>query len=294
MGGAFVKKPNLGAYILAAPVHILLAMTMTIPAIYIFWLSLNESTYGTGQLFVGLDNYARIFSDPAFWRATSNTFIVVNAIVYLEILLATAIAALLVSGVPFRSLMIALVLVPYSVSEVITVLVWKSLMNPSYGVIGRTIADMGYAMNWSASPVAGLTLVAIISIWQHLPFSVILIYAGMTAIPGSLYEAAEVDGAGRFQSFCRVTLPLLLPTLLIALLFRFAFAFRLFSEVGLLTGGGPARTTEVLGVYLYRDAYRDGAFGTAAATGWIMVVGTLLIASLYLWLMQRSMRNGNV
>lgn len=289
-----MKQPNLGAYILAAPVHLLLAVALTVPGLYIFWLSLNESTYGTGQVFVGLDNYVRIFSDPAFWRASTNTFIVVNAIVYVEIFLATLIAALFASGVPLRPVMIALVLVPYSVSEVITVLVWKSLMNPSYGVIGRTLADMGLAMNWSASPVAGLTLVSIISIWQHLPFSVILIYAGMTAIPKSLYEAAEVDGAGRLQSFWRVTLPLLLPTLLIALIFRFVFAFRLFSEVWLLTGGGPARMTEVLGVYLYRDAYREGAFGTAAATGWIMVVGTLLIASLYLWLMQRSMRKGHV
>jgi multiple sugar transport system permease protein len=287
-----LKKPNLGAYALAAPVHVLLAITMTIPAIYIFWLSLNESTFGSHQVFVGLDNYARIFADPAFWRASWNTFIVVNSIVYIEILLATLIAALFASGVPLRPLMIALVLVPYSVSEVVTVLVWKSLMNPSYGVIGRTLADMGMAMNWSASPTAGLTLVALISIWQHLPFSVILIYAGMTAIPDSLYEAAEVDGAGRLQAFWRVTLPLLLPTLLVALIFRFIFAFRLFTEVWLLTGGGPARTTEVLGVYLYRDAYRDGAFGTASATGWIMVVGTLLIASLYLWLMQRSMRRG--
>ena len=289
-----MKQPNLGAYILAAPVHLLLAVTLTVPGLYIFWLSLNESTYGTGQVFVGFDNYVRIFNDPAFWRASTNTFIVVNAIVYVEIFLATLIAALFASGVPLRPVMIALVLVPYSISEVITVLVWKSLMNPSYGVIGRTLADMGLAMNWSASPVAGLTLVSIISIWQHLPFSVILIYAGMTAIPKSLYEAAEVDGAGRLQSFWRVTLPLLLPTLLIALIFRFVFAFRLFSEVWLLTGGGPARMTEVLGVYLYRDAYREGAFGTAAATGWIMVVGTLLIASLYLWLMQRSMRKGHV
>lgn len=289
-----MKQPNLGAYILAAPVHLLLAVTLTVPGLYIFWLSLNESTYGTGQVFVGFDNYVRIFSDPAFWRASANTFVVVNAIVYVEILLATLIAALFASGIPLRSVVIALVLVPYSVSEVVTVLVWKSLMNPSYGMIGRTLADMGMGLNWSASPVAGLTLVSIISIWQHLPFSVILIYAGMTAVPKSLYEAAEVDGAGRLQSFWRVTLPLLLPTLLIALIFRFVFAFRLFSEVWLLTGGGPARMTEVLGVYLYRDAYREGAFGTAAATGWIMVVGTLLIASLYLWLMQRSMRRGHV
>lgn len=289
-----MKKPDLAAYVLAAPVHILLAVTMTIPALYVFWLSLNESDFGAGLVFVGLANYAHIFSDPAFWRASVNTFIIVNAIVYVEILLATAIATLFASGVPFRALMLALVLVPYSVSEVVTVLVWRSLMNPTYGIIGRTMADMGIGMNWSSSPTAGLILAAVISIWQHLPFSVVLIYAGMTAIPKSLYEAAQVDGGGRLQNFLNVTLPLLLPTLLVALIFRFIFAFRLFSEVWLLTGGGPARMTEVLGVYLYREAYRNGDFGTASATGWVMVVGTLVVASLYLWLTQRAMRSRDV
>jgi multiple sugar transport system permease protein len=289
-----MKTPDRGAFLLAAPAHILLAVTITLPALYILWLSLNDSTFGTQLTFVGLSNYFDIFSDPSFWSAARNTFFVVNGIVYVEILLATLIAAVLVSGVPFRALLIAVILVPYAASEVVTVLVWKSLMNPSYGLIGRTLMDMGMGLNWSVSPSDALVLVGIISVWQHLPFSFLLIYAGMMAIPRSLYEAAAIDGAGAIQTFFRVTLPLLVPTILVALIFRFVFAFRLFSEVWLLTGGGPARMTEVLAVYLYRDAYRTGDFGAASATGWLMVVGTLLFASVYLWFMHRSMRNGNV
>jgi multiple sugar transport system permease protein len=289
-----MKTPDRGAFLLAAPAHLLLAITITLPALYILWLSLNESTFGTQLTFVGLSNYIDVFSDPSFWNAARNTFFVVNGIVYIEILLATLIAAVLVSGVKFRALLIAIILVPYAASEVVTVLVWKSLMNPSYGMIGRTLMDLGMGLNWSVSPTDALVLVGIISIWQHLPFSFLLIYAGMMAIPRSLYEAASIDGAGTIQTFFRVTLPLLVPTILVAIIFRFVFAFRLFSEVWLLTGGGPARMTEVLAVYLYRDAYRTGDFGAAAATGWLMVVGTLLFASIYLWFMHRGMRNGNV
>lgn len=288
-----MKTPDRTAFLLAAPAHVLLAVALTIPAFYIFWLSLNESTFGTQLTFVGLQNYIDVFSDPSFWNAAKNTFVVVNGIVYVEIVLATLIAALMASGVPFRPALIAILLVPYAASEVVTVLVWKALMNPSFGLIGRSMADLGMGLSWSSSPSDALVLVGLISVWQHLPFSFLLIYAGMMAIPQSLYEASAIDGAGRIQTFFMVTLPLLIPTLLVAIIFRFVFAFRLFSEVWLLTGGGPARMTEVLAVYLYRDAYRTGDFGAAATTGWMMVVGTLLFASVYLWFMHRGMRNGN-
>jgi len=111
----------------------------------------------------------------------------------------------------------------------------------------------------------------------------------LLAIPRTLYEAAEVDGATAWQRLVKITLPLLVPTLLLAVIFRLVFAFRLFSEVWLLTKGGPARLTEVLAVYLYQGAFRYGDFGKAGAAGWIMVVGALLIASIYLWQMQRRM-----
>ncbi|MGO4835231.1 carbohydrate ABC transporter permease, partial [Rhizobiaceae sp. 2RAB30] len=124
----------------------------------------------------------------------------------------------------------------------------------------------------------------------HLPFTFLMIYAGLLAIDSSLYEAAQIDGATRWQRFTRITLPLLVPTLLITLIFRLIFAFRMFSEVWLLTKGGPARMSEVLAVYLYQHGFRYGDFGIASATGWMMVLGSLLLASVFLFAMQRSMR----
>lgn len=285
-----MRKPNLSAWLLLAPVHLLLLAVIAIPSLWVLWLSLNESSYGTGLTFVGFANYAKIFADPYFWRAALNTFIVVNAVVYVEMALALGLATLFAGGLRYPRLMFAIVLTPYAISEVVSVLSWKILMDPGIGAISRTLEAMGLgSFNWSVSPAQGLALVSIIAIWHNLPFTFLLLYAGILAIPQSLYEAAKVDGATAWQCFVRITLPLLVPSLLLAVIFRLVFAFRLFSEVWLLTKGGPARLTEVLAVYLYQGAFRYGDFGRAGAAGWIMVVGALLIASVYLFQMQRRM-----
>lgn len=285
-----MRKPDLGALVLLAPMHLLLLAVIAVPSLWVLWLSLNESSYGTGLTFVGLANYTRVFTDTYFWRAAWNTFVVVNVVVYAEMLLGLGLALLFAGGLRWPRTMFAIVLVPYAISEVVSVLAWKILMDPSTGAISRSLEAAGLGIfNWSASPVQGLALVSIISIWHNLPFTFLLLYAGVMAIPRSLYEAAHVDGASAWQCFVRITLPLLIPSLLLAIIFRLVFAFRLFSEVWLLTKGGPARLTEVLAVYLYQGAFRYGDFGRAAAVGWIMVIGALLIASFYLLQMQRRM-----
>lgn len=285
------SRPRLTTWLYLSPLHLLLLAILTVPSFYVLWLSLNESSYGTGLTWVGFDNYRAVFEDGYFWRAAINTFFVVGGVVLVELLLGLALATLFVSGVPFRGLMFACVLMPYAISEVVAVLVWKMMMDPSVGAISRSLEGMGFGMlNWSASPGIGLTLVGVINIWTHLPFTFLMIYAGLLAIDPSLYEAAQIDGATRWQRFMRITLPLLVPTLLITLIFRLIFAFRMFSEVWLLTKGGPARMSEVLAVYLYQHGFRYGDFGIASATGWVMVLGSLLLASAFLFAMQRSMK----
>lgn len=285
------SRPQMSTWLYLSPLHLLLLAVLTLPSLYVLWLSLNASTYGTGLTWVGLDNYRAVFEDSYFWRAAVNTFFVVNGVVYVELVIALALAGLFVAGVPLRGLMFALILMPYAISEVVAVLVWKMMMDPSIGAIARSIEGLGLGtLNWSASPTTGLALVGVINIWTHLPFTFLMIYAGLLAIDPSLYEAARIDGATRWQRFTRVTLPLLIPTLLITLIFRLIFAFRMFSEVWLLTKGGPARMSEVLAVYLYQHGFRYGDFGIASATGWMMVLGSLLLASVFLIAMQRSMK----
>lgn len=283
-------RPSARHWAMVAPAQAMLVLVLFVPSLYVFWLSLTRSTYGKSPVWAGLANYATVLADPYFWTATLNTAIVVNAVVFGEFLLALAVAMLFAGWIPWRRLMIALVLAPYAISEVVSVVIWKYMMEPYAGPVTLAMKALGLpVLDWAVEPSHGLALVILLSIWHHLPFTFILLYTALLGIPKDLYEAAQVDGAGAWHKFTRITLPLLVPAMLVALVFRYIFAFRIFSEVWLLTGGGPARTTEVLAVYLYRQAFRYADFGVAAATGWLMLIASLLMGSWYIWQMYRRM-----
>ncbi len=279
-----------GAGWLLAPTHLLVLLVIVVPATYVIWLSLQSSTFGQSASWVGLANYSHVLADPYFWRAMANTIGVVLVVVHVELLLGLLTALLFATRLPCKRLLLAAVLAPYAVSEVSAVVIWRFLFEPEVGPVTLALHALGLpGLEWSVSPLAGLTLVALLSIWLHLPFTFVILYAARLLVPTELHEAARVDGATRLAIFRRVTLPHLWPAILIAMLFRYIFAFRLFSEVWLLTGGGPARSTEVVGVYLYLEAFRYNAFGSAAATGWLMALASLLLASVYLWRLRRGM-----
>lgn len=283
-------KPDRRHWLMVSPAQALLVLVLFVPALYVFWLSLTRSTYGKSPEWVGLANYATVLGDPYFWRALWNTAIVVNTIVFVEFALALGVAVLFAGWIPWRKWMIAMVLAPYAITEVVSVVIWKFMMDPYGGPITNALASLGLPpLDWSVEPSHGLALVIVLSVWHHLPFTFILLYTALLGIPRDLYEAAQVDGANAWKQFIRITIPLLVPAMLVALVFRYIFAFRIFSEVWLLTGGGPARTTEVLAVYLYRHAFRYADFGAAAATGWLMLLASLLMGAWYIHLMYKKM-----
>lgn len=278
------------AWALLLPAQSLLVLVLFLPALYVFWLSLTRSTYGMSPVWVGLSNYATVLADPYFWTATLNTAIVVNAVVFGEFLLALAVAMLFAGWIPWRRFMIALVLAPYAISEVVAVVVWKFMMEPYVGPVTLALRAIGLApLDWAVEPSHGLAMVVLLSIWHHLPFTFIILYTALLGIPKDLYQAAQMDGANAWDKFRFITVPLLVPAMLVAIVFRYIFAFRIFSEVWLLTGGGPARSTEVLAVYLYRQAFRYADFGAAAATGWLMLIGSLLMGAWYIHQMYKRM-----
>jgi multiple sugar transport system permease protein len=277
-------RPRLTAPVLPliAPVHVLVLSVIVMPSLYVIWLSLSTSTFGQAPTFVGLSNYARVLADPAFHSALINTVVLVVVAVHLEMAVGLGMALLFASGVPLRRFLLVAVLAPYAVSEVTAVVMWRFLFDPDAGPVTLALRAMHLpTLDWSFEPSHAMILVGLLTIWLHLPFTFVIIYAARLAIPGELYEAARIDGATSWQAFRRVTLPLLGPAIVIALLFRYIFAFRLFSEAWLLTKGGPARSTEVVAIYLYQEAFTFNAFGTAAATAWIMVVVSLALAAAY-------------
>jgi multiple sugar transport system permease protein len=289
-GSAGPVQRAAGTFPFLAPVHVLVLGVIVIPSIYVAWLSLHASTFGQTPTYVGLANYSKILSDPYFLRSLTNTLIIVVVAVHLELAAGLGIALLFASKLPGRRLLLLAVLAPYAISEVTAVAMWRFLFDLDVGPVTMMMQALGLpAIEWSVLPLHGLIIVGLLTIWLHLPFTFIILYAARLGIPGELYEAARVDGASPLQAFRRITLPLLAPAMLIAVLFRYIFAFRLFSEVWLMTQGGPARSTEVVAVYLYLEAFRYNSFGTAAATAWIMVVVSLVLAAGYVWLLRRQM-----
>lgn len=275
--------------LLLAPAHGLVLALVAAPAVALLWLSLHTSSFGLGATWAGLANYAAVLADPRFWGAMRNTAVVVLVVVHAELLLGLLLALLFASGLPMRRVLLAAALAPYAVSEVAAVVVWRWLLDPEVGPLAAALRLVGLpTLEWAVSPSAGLAVVALLGVWLNLPFTFVLLYAARLSVPGELYEAARVDGATPWQAFRRVTLPAMLPAILVAALFRMVFAFRLFGEVWLLTGGGPARQTEVVAVYLYLEAFRYNAFGPAAATGFLMVAASLLLAAPYLLRLARA------
>jgi multiple sugar transport system permease protein len=283
-------RPGWPQALMVLPTQALLVLVIGLPALWVFWLSLQKTSFGVAPEFVGLANYAFVLGDGYFWRAFLNTFVVVNVVVYLELALALLMAVMFAAGVPFRRTLIAAVLAPYAVSEVIAVIIWKYMLEPEVGIVSQALAAAGIPeLAWTTDRWAALTLVALLSVWLHLPFSFLILYAARLGVPNELYESAALDGAGTIQRFWRITVPVLIPAILVALMFRYVFAFRIFAEVWLLTGGGPARLTEVLATYLYRHAFRYHEFGVASAIGWLMALASLLMASVYLHQMYKRM-----
>lgn len=277
---------------MVSPVLILLFAIIGIPSVFVIWLSLTETTFGTDPVFVGLDNYRQIFGDRIFWRATLNTFIVVNVVVYAELIIALIIAVALNFRFIGKGLVFSILIAPYAVSEVSAVVMWKFAFEPGIGVFNVLLKQaFGIDFNWTRNPMQGLGLISLVSIWIHLPFTLIILYSAIATVPEDLKAAARIEGANEWQVFRHVTLRVIAPAILIALMFRYIFAMRLFSEAWLLTEGGPARMTEVLGIYLYRTAFRYFDFGPAAATGIAMQILSLLVASYYLYRLYKGMRN---
>ena len=285
-----MRRIRLIHYLMLSPAQALVTLTLAGPAIYVAYLSFTASDFGRNITFVGLENYRRIFTDRYFWRAALNTFVIVNLVVYVELLLGLGTAMIVASIRRGRMLLFSIVLVPYAISEVVAVLAWRFLADPRIGIIPRTLQSIGLTgFDWTRDTHVALGLISTISIWLHLPFSFVLLFAALISVPRELLEAARIDGARPLQEFWYITLPIIAPAAMIAIVFRYVFAFRMFSEVWLVTQGGPVRSTEVLGTYLYRTGFRYSDFGGAAATGWVMVIGSALLAALYIRAMYRRM-----
>ena len=273
----------------------MLLAVLILPALGALYLSFVQSSFGAEPVWVGLANYVQIFRDSGFWRALGNTAVFVNLVVYGELLLGLGMAVLFSRAFVLQRLWISLIIAPYAVSSVIAVLMWKFILEPDTGVINYFLTTMGLdRILWTVYPVHAFLVVALLEVWLNTPFTFLILYSAIRGVSPELYEAAKIDGANSFSLFRHITMPVIMPAVLVALMFRYIFAFRTFDVVWIMTQGGPLGSTELLSIYLFRHGFRYYEFGVASATAWVMVILTGLLSFFYLRaLYLRMMRNGS-
>lgn len=268
------------------PALLLLLLVTAYPVVHVFWLSLHRKLLIFDiSRFVGLDNYLFLLKDDRFWNAIGNTAYFTVVSVSLELLLGLGIALLLNRDFRMKGLVRAVVLIPWAVPTVVSAKMWEWIYNTDFGILNYLL---GIKVNWLGSPFWALNAAIAMDVWKTTPFVAILLIAGLQVIPRDLYQAARIDGAGAWEIFRRITLPLLKPVILVVLIFRTLDAFRVFDAIYVLTGGGPANTTETLSIYAYKVLFQTLQFGYGSALSAVVFLCTGGITVFYVKLLSRN------
>jgi multiple sugar transport system permease protein len=275
--------------LLAAPATAALALVALLPLLATAWLSLRRRVPVFGQDdFVGALNYLTLLEDARFWNALWNTVYFTFLAVLLELLLALPLALVLHRVVRGRSALRAAVLLPWILPTAVAAKLWALVLQPDLGLVARLLP--GGPVPLLASPALALHAAILVDVWKTTPFVAVILLAGLQAIPEDLARAARVDGASPARIFLSITLPLLRPAILLALLFRSLDAFRVFDAVFVLTEGGPGHTTESLSLYAYKTTLRAGSFGLGSALSVVTFGCVLLLGLGWLLLLARQRR----
>jgi trehalose/maltose transport system permease protein len=247
-----------------------------------------------GEKMVGLENYTDLLSDPVARDAIRTTLLFIVATIPLELLLGLGMALVLNEAFRGRGLLRAVVLIPWAIPTVVSSQMWRFIFNDRYGLINFLLfgADTSSYIAPLADPHLALISIMVAEIWKTTPFAALIILAGLQGISDDIYEAANVDGATAWQTFRQITLPLLKPALLLALLFRTIDALRVFDLVFVMTQGGPADATNVLQFYGYKKTFPEGMVGYGSAIAVMVFLMSLVLSLAYLRAFQTSRLHG--
>lgn len=276
-----------GWLMMAPPILFLLAL-VGYPFCYGILLSLQDRPVAHPGVFVGLKNFRTEFNDPIFWQVVFNTFVYTIAATLLKMVGGLGLAVAMNQQFALKNLVRALLLLPFIVPTVLSTVAWMWILDPAFSVFNWFLIALGVPKpgpSWLGNPVLAMVSVIFINIWRGLPFYGITLLAGLQTVPPELHEAATIDGAGGWQRFRYVTLPLLRPVILIVTLFSVIFTFADFQLVYVLTHGGPQNATQLLATYAFDIAMSAGQLGLGAAIALTMLPAlALLIVALTIYL----------
>ncbi len=272
------------AWAFTLPLVLLVLVFILLPVAGTLVTSLYRDVSFLPERFVGGRNYLRLLHDPLFWQSLRFTLLFVAVSVALELVIGLAFALLLNEAVPGRGLLRVVVLIPWAVPIAVSGRVWELVYNYDFGLLNALLQAAGLAdtpVNWLGSSAGAFAALVISDVWKTTPFMTIILLAGLATLPRDLYHQAMVDGTHFVQRFRHLTLPLLRPIIVVALLFRTIDAIRIFDLIYVLTGGGPGGATTSLSLYAFRY-YVSGDFGYGSALSLVVFLLAGLLAVGYI------------
>jgi multiple sugar transport system permease protein len=261
-----------------APSAVPLVLFTFLPMVRAFWTSLHQWNLLSAMKWVGLDNYAHLLRDADTHRAFLNTFTYILGYLPLVYVGGLALALALNAAIPLRNLLRGVYFLPVVTSWIVVALIWRWLLNPEVGVVNHLLGLVGIdGPGWWTDPAWAMPSIILASAWKDLGFVMIILLAGLQAIPQDLYEAARVDGAGWWARLWHITVPMLSPTTFFVVVISLINGFQVFDQVYAMTGGGPAGASTVVVQQVYDLTFRYGQAGLASALSWLLFLLVLAV-----------------
>lgn len=270
------------------PATVWLAVVLLFPLLYALYLAFTKETRGFVYVFAGLDNFAKVLRDPAFWRAFRNTVIFCATTVVSTFVIGLGLALLLNRNLKGTLIFRLLLFIPWMVAPVIAGVDWRWMFNANYGFVNHLGLKLGLLSDriaWLGNPRYALPAVLVANIWRNYPMTSIVLLAGLKAVPKDQYEAATIDGAGPLAQFFHITLPNLRQVILIATTLQLIWSFKAFDIVAVMTNGGPAGRTELLSTLVHRTGFMYFDFPGASAIAVLMVLVVFVLSAVYMRLL---------
>jgi multiple sugar transport system permease protein len=280
---AFFERESVFSWIMLTPPLLFLLAFLGYPFIYGVYLSFFHKEVARAATYVGFDNFVKLNNDPIFWQAVRNTIIFTGVATIFKASGGLGMALVMNQAFRMKSFARAMLLLPFIVPTVLSTVAWQWILDPGMGLFNRLLMVSGLAErgpSWLGTPTMAMISIIMVNTWRGLPFFGISILAGLQTIPVDLHESATIDGAGTWGRFRYVTLPSLMPVILIVTVFSIVITFFDFQLVYVLTGGGPANSTHLMATYAYSLSMGAGqmGLGSAVALSMVPVLGLLLVA----------------
>ena len=290
------RRRSLLPYLLSLPA-LLACIGILVPFFTAVGYSLQRYNLATPytRAFIGLENYLDLFTDPAFWHTIRVSLLYTLLTVGIELLLGLGVAMLLVRRTLVNQVMSVLLILPLMTAPAIAALMWKLMTNPNFGILSYLISQAGFTdFRWASSPATALLTVVLVDVWVYTPFMIVLLLAGLRALPRQPFEAAALDGVPASFVFFRITLPMLAPYIITAVLFRMLDAIQQFDIIYAMTQGGPGDTLMVFQILAYLEAFTFTSIGRSAAMMMVLWLITNILSTLFIkqWMRLRERARG--